>query len=300
MVDVWRDDWSDVQAWFAPMGVADGVAIHHTASAAHPASYDPALLRQIEHGEIAAGYNALAYHTMVFDDGFLAESRPYGAMGAATGGHNDHTIAFCYIGYFHPPYYHVASEAALLKVAREIKGLVDFGFLRPDYYVVWPHQTWTAGTPWATACCGSELIPRVPDIDAWSRVEPAPPAPPIGVTMDAITAIDPGLGTALMFFRSGDLIVKEISGPPVAWLNNIPDHPDTGPWLNGGSGVGGGAIPYRNVSWQAMLDARTVHNNALITPGGGGDVPVAYVTKGDLMASEARVREDVNKERKIT
>lgn len=289
MADVWRGDWSDVPAWFAPMGQANGIAIHHTASAAHPENYDPALLRQIEHGEIAAGYNALAYHTMVFNDGFLAESRPYGSMGAATGGHNDHTIAFCFIGYFHPDFNHVASEVSLRNVAAEIARLVDLGFLAPNY-VVWPHRTWTAGTQWATACCGDNLIPRVPDIDAWSHVPPpALPAASHGGPMDAIHAIAPD-GTALLFVRSGALILKEITGPPVGFLNDIPDSPETGPWLNGGAGYGRGELDTRKVDWGAMVNARAQHDNALIKPssGGGGGAPAPI----DLAAIAKAVNDD--------
>src|SRR5262245_52256371 len=124
---------------------------------------------------MSVGYNSLAYHTMVFADGSLAESRPYWAYGAATGGHNGHTIAFCYCGYFHPPYNHVPTDAAIRAVGEEIARLVEWGFLAPGYHVE-PHTWWTAGTQWATACCGELLIPRVPEIDAISHhPEPAPP-----------------------------------------------------------------------------------------------------------------------------
>jgi hypothetical protein len=173
-----RADWSDVAASFARMGVADGVAIHHAASASRMPTFDPALLRRLEHSEIAMGYNALAYHTAFSDDADSAECRPYGAMGAATGGHNDHTIAFVLPGYFHRPYYHEPTEAVLHAMAKEIRDLVTLGFLVPDHYIVWPHTTWTAGTQWATACCGETFIPRVPEIDALSRSPlPAPRRP---------------------------------------------------------------------------------------------------------------------------
>ena len=173
-----RYEWSDVYASFERMPQADGIAIHHGASLPKAMTFDPELLRGLEHGEMRAGYNCLAYHTMFSDDGDSAEARPYGAYGAATGGHNDHTIAFCHPGYFHPPYYHQISDAAVLSMAREIRALVDLGFLAADY-IVRPHTWWTAGTQWATACCGSEFIPRVAQIDEWSRNIPAP-APPAG------------------------------------------------------------------------------------------------------------------------
>lgn len=162
-----RTEWSDVDAYFGRMGVADGIAIHHTASVPAMQSFDPAYLRALEHGEMARGYNALAYHTMFMLDGDSAESRPYGAMGAATGGHNEHTIAFCVPGYFHEPYYDQSTPQLLRAMAEEIKALKYLGFLTP-YPTVRPHTWWTAGTQWATACCGSELIPWVDDVEAMS------------------------------------------------------------------------------------------------------------------------------------
>ena len=171
-----RYEWSDVYASFQRMPQADGIAIHHTAGLPPMGTFDPAGLRSIEHGEIARGYDALAYHTMFMLDGDSAEARPYGAYGAATGGHNDHTIAFCVPGYFHDPYYNQITDAALLAMAREMRALVDLGFLNPDY-IVRPHTWWTAGTQWATACCGSEFIPRVAQIEEWSHNLPAVSAP---------------------------------------------------------------------------------------------------------------------------
>lgn len=164
MTDHWRNEWSDVEAWFAPMGVATGLAVHHTATPYPPPSYDPEWLRNVEHAEIARGYNALAYHAVFFDDGTSAESRPYGAMGAATGGHNGETIALCYAGYFHPPYNQQPTQAAIDSMDREVRALIDYGFLTADAIIA-PHTWWTAGTQWATACCGELLIPRVPEID---------------------------------------------------------------------------------------------------------------------------------------
>jgi hypothetical protein len=152
------------------MGVADGFAIHHTASAACPWNYDPAVLRMIERGEIASGYNALAYHTMGFIGGATAEARPYGAMGAATGGHNGHTIAMCAIGYFHPPFNHFPTEELINAFAREIKWCRDNGFATQGS-IVMPHTWWTAGTQWATACCGENFIPMVAEIDRRSRLD---------------------------------------------------------------------------------------------------------------------------------
>ena len=181
MANHWRGEWSDVYAYFDRMGKADGIAIHHTAGLPTMDHYDPAYLRQIEHGEMARGYNALAYHTMFALDGDSAESRPYGSMGAATGGHNDHTIAFCVPGYFHEPYFSEPTPELLRAMAEEIKVLKYLGFLT-EFPAVQPHTWWTAGTQWATACCGSELIPAVAAVEAmsydnWTPAPEPPPAP---------------------------------------------------------------------------------------------------------------------------
>jgi hypothetical protein len=216
-----RADWSDVDAWFARMGQATGGAVHHGASLPQMMVYDPALLRGLEHGEIARGYNALAYHTMWADDGDSAESRPYGAMGAATGGHNDHTIAFCAPGYFHPPHYHIPSDAMVRGMAAE------FYWLRTNIdphtgltFMTWdapikPHAEWTAGTQWATACCGETFIARVAEIDELSRQPasaPTPvPSPARRSTVFYVTRPGPaGPATPQVFRVEGGLILDEL------------------------------------------------------------------------------------------
>jgi hypothetical protein len=215
-----RSDWSDVEAYFARMGVADGAAIHHTASVPQGDGYDPAYLRRIEHGELAAGYNALAYHTMWFDDGDSAESRPYGSMGAATGGHNGHTIAHCAVGYFHPPYNHVPSDAMCIAIANEIRWTRENGFMTPDGPVL-PHREWTQGTQWATACCGDEFIGKVAWIDEMSRIGAGPPAPTPtpGRTgnMWAILMLFPHDGSATYIAGLDNTIWVDVHGPQRAY-----------------------------------------------------------------------------------
>lgn len=207
-----RYEWSDVYAQFARMGQADGIAIHHGASLPAMGTFDPQLLRNMEHGEMNAGYSSLAYHTMFALDGDSAESRPYGAMGAATGGHNHHTIAFCVPGYFHPPHYHQISDAALLSMAREIRDLVILGFLAADY-IVRPHTWWTAGTQWATACCGSEFIPRVAQIEEWSHNLPSID-PPVQEDSDMTIVWMPHRGA---FLVAGGLVLRRFTGAPGAY-----------------------------------------------------------------------------------
>lgn len=174
-----REVWSWVGISPIPFPrTPNGLAIHHTASLPDLYRFDPDVLRRIEAGEIANGYSSLAYHTIVLGDGTLVESRPYWAYGAATGGHNDHTIAFVFIGYFHPPYDHVPTRAAIEACGREIAYLRAEGFVTSNA-IVMPHTWWTAGTQWATACAGANLNPHVPEIEAISYGAPtAPPAEP--------------------------------------------------------------------------------------------------------------------------
>ena len=213
-----RGEWSDVHASFARMGQAVGVAIHHTASRPAGEHYDPAYLRRIEHGEIASGYSSLAYHTMGFLDGDTAESRPYGARGAATGGHNDTTIALCAVGYFHPPYYDQPTDALVNAFAAEIYWLRQSGFLVANG-VVRPHAWWTAGSQWATACCGSEFIPLVETIEARSY-GPAPVPSPVPSQegdddgMIIIVIEDPNPNTTTALVMQGSTIVSETTDAP--------------------------------------------------------------------------------------
>jgi len=222
MPNHWRGEWSDVYASFYPMGVADGIAIHHTAGLPPMETFDPAGLRQIEHGEMSRGYNALAYHTMFMLNGDSAESRPYGAMGAATGGHNDHTIAFCLPGYFHEPYYNQPTPEVLRAMAEEIKALKYLGFLTQNP-TVQAHTWWTAGTQWATACCGSELIPHVAEVEAmsydnWSPAQPAPPAQAEeggnmwGVVLKLVD------GRVEYLHGIGSIVQFSVIGVPDSWL----------------------------------------------------------------------------------
>lgn len=223
-----RSEWSDVNAWFSPMGQADGIAIHHTASVPRMDEFDPDYLRRIEHGEINNGYNALAYHSMFMANGDSAESRPYGAMGAATGGHNDHTIAFCVPGYFHSPYNDESTTALERAMATEIQVLVYLGFLSPDY-VVMGHRDWTRGTQWATACPGDLLYPRVEVIDALSRGGsiPAPVIPPPPSTGGSTNTQEihdmyvawgqTVFGVPVAALISGSRKLLDLNGPPGAY-----------------------------------------------------------------------------------
>lgn len=210
-----RSDWTGYAPTFTAFPrPANGIAIHHAASS-YPQAFDPGYLRAQEASEMARGYDALAYHCIVFADGSLAESRPYWAYGAATGGHNDHTIAFCYAGYFHPDHYDVPTDAAVRACGEEIARLVEWGFLTPDY-VVRPHRDWTYGTQWATACPGDLLTPRVPEIDAISR-NPTPPPDPVPAPRKApptMTVMCINFNGVNAYLVQGGIIVHQFTGPP--------------------------------------------------------------------------------------
>ena len=142
------------------MRQADGVAIHHTATPNAPQSFDAAWLSRVERAEMNQGYSALAYHRMVFQDGSVAGSRDWGTAGAATGGHNAHTVAICAAGYFHPDVNDTPSEALLEAIADEIVWGTLNGYIAQGATIL-GHRDWTRGTQWATACPGDSLDPRV-------------------------------------------------------------------------------------------------------------------------------------------
>ena len=142
------------------MRQADGVAIHHTATPNAPQSFDAAWLSRVERAEMNQGYSSLAYHRMVFQDGSVAGSRDWGTAGAATGGHNAHTVAICAAGYFHPDVNDTPSEALLEAIADEIVWGTLNGYIAQGATIL-GHRDWTRGTQWATACPGDSLDPRV-------------------------------------------------------------------------------------------------------------------------------------------
>ena len=156
-----KNTWSSVSARTGGnMKQANGVAIHHTATPNAPQSFDAAWLSRVERAEMNQGYSSLAYHRMVFQDGSVAGSRDWGTAGAATGGHNAHTVAICAAGYFHPDVNDTPSEALLEAIADEIVWGTLNGYIAQGATIL-GHRDWTRGTQWATACPGDSLDPRV-------------------------------------------------------------------------------------------------------------------------------------------
>jgi hypothetical protein len=156
-----KNTWSSVSARTGGnMKQANGVAIHHTATPNAPQSFDAAWLSRVERAEMNQGYSSLAYHRMVFQDGSVAGSRDWGTAGAATGGHNNHTVAICAAGYFHPDVNDTPSEALLEAIADEIVWGTLNGYIAQGATIL-GHRDWTRGTQWATACPGDSLDPRV-------------------------------------------------------------------------------------------------------------------------------------------
>ena len=156
-----KNTWSSVSARTGGnMKQANGVAIHHTATHNAPQSFDAAWLSRGERAEMNQGYSSLAYHRMVFQDGSVAGSRDWGTAGAATGGHNNHTVAICAAGYFHPDVNDTPSEALLEAIADEIVWGTLNGYIAQGATIL-GHRDWTRGTQWATACPGDSLDPRV-------------------------------------------------------------------------------------------------------------------------------------------
>lgn len=111
--------------------------------------------------------------------------------------------------------------------------------------------------------------------------------------MDAIYGVDPAdpdWGNAksmLCIVKSGDLIISEMSGPPLPpEYGGLPNHPDIGSWLNGGGeggqpgGNGRGVIPVRLVHPFVLIAARLAHENALVKPPTAAEIAAAVIAAG--------------------
>jgi N-acetylmuramoyl-L-alanine amidase len=142
--------------------------LHHTASTGlHGASG----MRSLQANAIAGGYADLEYNWVVDTDGTIYESRGPGRNSAATGSNNDTSHAICVMGNFETV--DTPSEH-LLDVLGQL--------------VAWAHASgWTPGQITgphkdapnnATACCGSSLIARIPDINARAAGGKGPPPAP--------------------------------------------------------------------------------------------------------------------------
>jgi len=157
-----KNVWSTVSPRLGgAMRIADGVAVHHLASANSPQSFDAGWLAGIERSQMrSGGYSSLAYHRVAFQDGSVAGSRDWGTLGAATGGQNSHTWAIVAAGYFHPDLNDQPTDALINAIADEIVWGTLNGFITRGAAIK-GHREWTAGTKWATACPGDNLQARI-------------------------------------------------------------------------------------------------------------------------------------------
>lgn len=228
-----RQSWGadNVKLVLMPKKPVDTVFLHHTAT---PASLDGAKdMRNIEAGEQAQGYLTIAYHECGHPDGKVYEGRGVKHLGAATKAWNSKSLAYCLIGnYQERDPYNVQIEACAQRLAQWVKD----GALTKDF-VLRPHSD-----VFATACCGKNLKPRIPEIR--QRVKdilagPTPAPNPQGVLVTTfktyhgnITTDKDGNGWTKIFHDGGkDPVIA------IATLNG------TNPEKEGYPAVGGAALP---------------------------------------------------------
>lgn len=177
-----RGVWGGRTPSSGKIGQVDTVIIHHTAVAGNPGAADFARARNIEAGEVNRGYSSLAYHFLVQGNDVL-EARGWGNKGAATGGYdwNSRSVAICLDGYYHPPHNEQPHESAILAAADTIVVGIYLGYINPNFRCL-THGEASAGSQYATACCGDTLRGRVNGYASISAIAKynltnAPPGP---------------------------------------------------------------------------------------------------------------------------
>jgi hypothetical protein len=165
--------------------------VHHTASNAPPAGGEAAFTRQIEaYGESRDGA-AVEYHYLIYPSGVM-----HGGFGDTRGCHSAQTdpsagvnynstaIGVSFVGYFHPPYHHQPTAAAVATFQAWLAWMIDSARLSDD---VLEQSSWNGDVGWyghrdvfATACPGDVLYPQLPTIVAL----PAQPSAPLGPELE--------------------------------------------------------------------------------------------------------------------
>lgn len=150
-----RGEWTDRRPGFVQLGPTNDVFIHHTVSP-EQGGFDPGAMRALEASEISrGGYVALAYHTVLPDDGCLVEARPEWAQGGATIYNNSTSRAICFIGNYMNQF---PSDAQIDGAADQIARWVRSGKCRTPFRVR-PHNS-----VFATACPGTHILERLDQI----------------------------------------------------------------------------------------------------------------------------------------
>jgi hypothetical protein len=174
---IYRSQWSTVNANFTPLPGAMPEAVEHHTGGDGPGDDLIGWLRSLEAGEMARGDHliALAYHWMVISggphDGTKIECRPWGMQGGATLDHNETSRAVCMSGNFMSD---VPTSQALDSTAELWAEAIAGGYVAKGV-VVRPHSDF-----FATACCGTNLKARLPDLNTLiaQKLTPKPPVDP--------------------------------------------------------------------------------------------------------------------------
>lgn len=144
--------------------------LHHTVSDVH----GPGGMRQLEGDAKGEGYSDIEYNFCTDDDGTSYEGRGGGHKSAAqnaSGGHdnNSESQAICAFGNFE---IEQPTEQLITGLGDLVAYMFQQGWL-DEPKIDGPHRD---APDCATACCGQNLIARIPDINA--RASGAKPAPP--------------------------------------------------------------------------------------------------------------------------
>ena len=170
-----REAWARrfVAKTILPTRPATGVVIHHAVSALEGSEIDTdndglpdsfeTLLRQIEdfHLDERGWRGGIAYSILVGHRyGRKAEGRGWGLQSGATGDPDDrNTVSVCAVGNYDGV--HDATDGLVRNVAEVIAEGITLGHLVPlDRLRIYSHHE----KPFATACCGRNLIARLPEV----------------------------------------------------------------------------------------------------------------------------------------
>jgi N-acetylmuramoyl-L-alanine amidase-like protein len=184
-----RTQWGGDNVKFEPMPKkpVDIVVLHHTATKASANSDQD--MRNIENGEQATGYSAIAYNEMTHPNGTPYEGRGFQHKGAATLNRNSDTLSYCFIGNFQTD---IPTTLALETCAQRLAQGVREGKITRDFKLR-PHSDF-----FATACPGTNLKPHIPTIRERVNqiLDGATPAPnPQGVKVTEFKTYYATIGT---------------------------------------------------------------------------------------------------------
>lgn len=170
-----RDDWADAPAKqvvahpVTSKGQAVSlVVLHHTVSRDQPFED---ILRQVLHQHLAGEYYDFAYNGAASNSSDQnADGRGPLAQGGATGnGVDSYSLSIVAVGQFQPGAkdsngnllpYQAPSDKLVENVAQLIASWIERGYVAKNFALD-PHRKY-----YATACCGDDLVARIPDIKA--------------------------------------------------------------------------------------------------------------------------------------